>query len=85
MKKRGLGDSWTTYIEIGGVELEPVEVNYDASEAEPDVGWGGGCDIESVIYKGKDISGLMTKEAENDLIERTIDWINTYYGEDHRY
>lgn len=85
MKRNNLGDSWTTYVEVDEVECHPVEVNYDASEAEPDVGYGGGLDIESIIYKGRDLLGLISKEELDSLIERTSEHINTYYGEDPRY
>ena len=82
--KNKLGDSWFTYVELDGEELD-VEVNYDASPAEPDVNWPGGLDIESVIYQGKDIFGKLTKEEVDNLLERTSEYLNTYGSEDPRY
>ena len=85
MKRNKLGDSWFTYVELDGEELDNVEVNYDASPAEPSVGFGGDLEIESVIYQGKDIFGRLTAEEVDNLIERTSEWINTYHCEDQRY
>ena len=82
--KNKLCDSWFTYVELDGEELD-VEVNYDASPAEPDVNWPGGLDIESVIYQGKDIFGKLTKEEVDNLLERTSEYLNTYGSEDPRY
>jgi len=82
--KNKLGDSWFTYVELDGEELD-VEVNYDASPAEPSVGFGGDLEIESVIYQGKDIFDRLTKEEVDNLLERTDEWITTYHCEDHRY
>ena len=82
--KNKLGDSWFTYVELDGEELD-VEVNYDASPAEPDVNWPGGLDIESVIYQGKDIFGRLTAEEVDNLLERTSEYLNTYGSEDPRW
>ena len=82
--KNKLGDSWFTYVELDGEELD-VEVNYDASPAEPSVGFGGDLEIESVIYQGKDIFDRLTKEEVDNLLERTDEWITTYHCEDHRF
>lgn len=84
-RKKSLGDSWVTYVEVGDEELDNVEVNYDVSPAEPDVNWGGGLDILSVIHNGEDVMDRMTTRQVEDLAERTDEYITSYYCEDHRY
>ena len=83
MKKTG--DYWITYVEVEERELDPVEVWYDVSPAEPDVNWGGGLDIECVMYKGNDVLDKLSSEELDNLIDRTSEYLNTYHGEDPRY
>ena len=80
-RRKKLGDSWITYVEVQEVELTDCEVNYDASEAEPDVGYPGGLDIESVIHKGIDVLPMLTKAELDNLIERTSEYINSLFEE----
>jgi hypothetical protein len=59
-----------TYVEVDGVEHDPVEVYVDASPAEPDVNWGGSFDVTGVDYKGVDVMPKMTDEEIESLTER---------------
>ncbi len=78
-KKKKLGSDWVTYVEVGEQELDPCTVNFDSSPPEPDVGFGGDLEIESVIYQGVDLLGKMSKAEEDNLLERLNDHLNAYY------
>jgi hypothetical protein len=59
-----------TYVEIDGVEHDPVEVYVDASPAEPDVNWGGSFDVYSVMSKGDEQMHRLTDSEIDSLTER---------------
>lgn len=71
---------YRTFAEIGGVYYDDILVHYYVSPAEPDVGWGGGLEIESISFEDAgDISGDMTTEEEEELSIRISEYLNSYY------
>jgi len=83
-KKKAVGDYWDTYCEVAEVEVDNVRVYFDSSPAEPDVGYGGGLDLESVEYKGENILPYMSQAEEEALLERLSEHLNAW-AEDERY
>ena len=73
-----------TYVEVGGEELEPVQVWYDSSPPEPDVNWPGGFEVECVEHQGKDITGNISDAELESLRIRVLDDL-TAQAEDYRY
>ena len=83
-KKKKHGDYWDTYCEAAEVELDNCRVFFDSSPPEPDVGYGGGLDLESVEYQGRDVLPDMSKAEEEGLLERLSEHLNAW-AEDERY
>ena len=75
---------WITYVEVNDEEFYPVKVWFDSSPPEPDVGFGGGFEIECVEYKGKDITAKVSSEEMDSLTMRSIEHLDAM-AEDHRY
>ena len=70
------GDQYLdTYLELEGVENE-VRVHYESSPDEPDVGYAGGVEINSVILRGWDVLGLMNEAERDDLYQRVFEYEN---------
>ena len=80
---------WDTYCEIGGIEHDSVCIHYDTSPAEPDVGWQGGLDVQSVIILGNPQCQIenMTKDEVEQLDLRVNEYENdrTDPNNDPRY
>ena len=79
-----MSDYWITFVEVDEEELDPCKVYYDASPAEPDVNWPGGLDIESIEYKGHDVTSKVSDEEMDSLLMRTEEHLNAM-AEDPRY
>ena len=81
--KKKVGDYWDTFAEVAEVELHPVRVFFDSSPPEPDVNWGGGLDLESAEYHGRDVLPDMSQAEEEALLERLSEHLNSW-AEDER-
>lgn len=81
-RKRKQPDYWETTIEVDEVELDPVQVYYEASEPEPDVNWGGDLDVLSVIHKGVDVMPLLSVAELDRLRDDLGDHLNDLGSDD---
>jgi len=73
VKKRKSDDTWVTFVEVDEVELDPCTVNFEASEPEPDVNWGGDLQVLSVIHNGLDVYPQMSDRERDYLLDRLGD------------
>ena len=85
MKIKYGDQEWDTYAEIQGVEFDSVTVMYNTSPAEPDVNWGGSCDVTGVYLEDQgDVMGSMTND-ELDQLELRVDEHENSRHEETRY
>ena len=62
---------WDTYAEIDEVELD-VMVFYNTSPAEPDVNWGGSCDVTGVYFEDEGCMMEAMSDEEIDTLEQRV-------------
>ena len=61
-----------TYVELDGKCIS-AQVNFDASPPEPDVGWPGGLDIESVYIQDESVQEKVRRRVLGEKITYTMD------------
>jgi hypothetical protein len=79
--KRRPDDSWITFVEVDEQELDPCTVNFEASEPEPDVNWGGDLQVLSVIHNGLDVYPQMSARERDYLLDRLGDHLRDGYDD----
>ena len=77
-------DYWITYVEVDEQEYDGCRVDFDSSPPEPDVNFWGDLEITSVDFKGTDLLDKMSKAELDNLLERTDEYLCSYYGDDPR-
>lgn len=75
----------TTYITVGGVDYDDVQVFYEAEQAEPDVNFAGGVVINRVMAGAVDLMDTMTELEVDLLAERMLEGSRLDDDGDYRY
>ncbi len=63
----------TTYITVGGIDYDDVQVFYEVEQAEPDVNFAGGVVINRVMAGAVDLMDTMTELEVDLLAERMLE------------
>lgn len=74
----------TTYISVGGVDYDDVQVFYEVERPEPDVNFAGGVVINRVMAGAVDLMDTMTELEVDLLAERMLEG-SMLDDEDYRY
>jgi hypothetical protein len=76
--KRKLPSYVVTYAVVDDREYDNVKVHFDASPAEPDVGWPGGFELECAMHNGHNLMEDMTDREIDDLSMRVQEHLTSY-------
>lgn len=72
-----------TYVSVGDVEHDNVQVHFDSSPPEPDVNWPGGFELECAMLNGHDLMEDMTDEEIEQLSMRVQEELSSQIEDEY--